>query len=303
MISLLLLLAQTDQALPRDTLVNFSTVAPGVVVRWPPHRVYHTASGEFRDLESMAAEAAKADVVFFGEQHDDYVTHWMQLALLEAVDRRRDSVVLSLEMFERDVQPLLDRYLRYEVPEDSLLAGSRPWPKYAEHYRPMVEWARANAWPVIAANVPRRIASAIARGGLGVLDTLSSAERGFAADSIDCGRDRYFELFANTMREHVPGDTPEAKAASLDRYYFSQCIKDETMAEAIVGARNDSALIIHMNGAFHSDYALGTAQRVQRRRPDARIVVITGVPVADLDDIELPSDTSVAEWIVFTLKR
>src|ERR1051326_9294767 len=58
----------------------------------------------FTDFESMVADLGSADIVFIGEEHDDPATHRMELALLEGIGRRRDSVVVALEMFERDVQ-------------------------------------------------------------------------------------------------------------------------------------------------------------------------------------------------------
>lgn len=308
----ILLLAQVTQAtpagrMPVDSLVK--AVAPAEVtgsidLTWTPHRVFDADRNRWADLEAMAAELAKADVVFFGEQHDDPGTHAMQRALLEALARRRP-VILSLEMFERDVQPQLSSYLAGDLVEDSLLASGRPWPRYANDYRPAVEWSRFHNWPVIAANIPRPIASAISRSGLGVLDTLGD-RRGYAAADFVCGRGKYFDNFAETMRAHVPGDTDSARAAALDRYYQSQCMKDETMAESIVKARTDhgaTPLIVHLNGAFHSNYGLGTAERVKRRLPDARLAVITAIPVANLDDLR-PSrdDRKQGDWLVFTLK-
>jgi uncharacterized iron-regulated protein len=292
MFPLLLALIQA----PVDTI----TVQP----TWTPHRVYHADRKRWSDLESLAAEAARHDVVFFGEQHDDPGTHAMQRALLEAIARRRP-VILSLEMFERDVQPLLDAYLDGAIPETSLLEQGRPWPRYATDYRPAVEWARAHGWPVIAANVPRPIASAVSRGDLGVLDTLGE-RRGLVARDIDCRRNDYFDRFSETMAAHVPGDTPEAKEAALVRFYHAQCIKDETMAESIVHAREAAGpgpLIVHLNGAFHSNYGLGTAERVRWRDEEARLLVITAIPVESLDGIE-PSgdDRKQGDWLVYTLR-
>ena len=104
----------------------------------------------------------------------------------------------------------------------------------------------------------------------------------------------------------MPGDTDSAKAAALDRYYQSQCMKDETMAESIVRARAEhgpTPLIVHLNGAFHSNFGLGTVERVERRMPDAKLVVITAIPVASLDDVR-PSrdDRKQGDWLVYTLK-
>lgn len=100
-----------------------------VVPVWTPHRVYHADKKRWSDLEAMAAELARADVVFLGEQHDDPGTHAMQRAILEAVSRRRPDMILTMEMFERDVQPALDRYLAGETAEEALLAAARPWPR------------------------------------------------------------------------------------------------------------------------------------------------------------------------------
>ncbi len=301
----LILLAQVAVAAPADTVATVEPPSQAIELTWTPHRVFDARRNRWSDLEGMAAELARADVVFFGEFHDDPGTHAMQRALLETLSRRRP-VILSLEMFERDVQPLVDGYLSGVITEDSLLAAARPWPNYLEHYRPAVEWARFHSWPVIAANVPRPIASAIARGGIGVLDTLGD-RRSLAAENLGCDSlGEYFDRFAETMRAHLPGDTDSAKAAALDRYYQSQCIKDETMAESIVRARasdTTNAVIVHLNGSFHSKQGRGTVERVKRRLRDLGIAVISAQPVEDLDEIK-PSkdDRKLGDWLVYTLK-
>jgi uncharacterized iron-regulated protein len=97
---------------------------------------------------------------------------------------------------------------------------------------------------------------------------------------------------------------------TLLRYYQAQCVKDETMAESIVQQRAAAALngrpplIVHVNGAFHSDFGLGTASRVRRRLPDARVAIITMVPVADLDTLALSDeDRRRADYLVYTLRQ
>lgn len=297
-------LALPAQALPagHPPLAASAGIAPS----WTPHRVYDTRAKRFVDTEAMAAELAKADVVLIGEQHDDPGTHAMQRALLEAIGRRRDRVVVAMEMFERDVQPLMDAYLAGRLPEDSLLASGRPWPRYRTDYRPMVEWAHARGWPVIAGNVPRPIASAIARGGLAILDTLDVRSRGWVAANLRCEHDDYFARFEETMKEHVPGDTEEAKAGAMERFYQAQCAKDETMGESIAQALVNAgagAMVVHVNGAFHSDFGLGTAERAARRLPGKSIVVVSAVPVADLDNIEVAKDDlKLGQYLLYTLK-
>ncbi len=97
---------------------------------YTPHRVYDSQHKQWTDFESMAAELAKQDVIFLGEQHDDPSTHRMEAALLDAIARRRGNVVVSMEMFERDVQPVGDAYMAGKIDEATFLKTSRPWPNY-----------------------------------------------------------------------------------------------------------------------------------------------------------------------------
>ena len=248
----------------------------------PESRVYDSAARQFISMDDAVRRLASADVVFFGEQHDDPATHRAELAYLAAIGARNPNVIVSLEMFERDVQPVLDQYLAGEISDSVFMATSRPWPNYVKDYRPLVELARARGWPVIASNVPRRIASAVGRGGLAVLDTLPALERSYAARENVCPKDRYYELFIEAMGGHSAGDA-SASQAMADRFYEAQCVKDETMAESIAAAldRAGDAVIVHFNGAFHSNESLGTVSRVQRRRPGVQTMVLTAVPLAD----------------------
>ncbi|MBS1791350.1 MAG: ChaN family lipoprotein [Acidobacteria bacterium] len=287
-----------------------------------PQRVYDSGEKRFSDFEAMLAELARADVVFVGEQHDDPATHRLERAILEGMLRRKIAVTVSLEMFERDVQQSLNDYLAGKMNEESFLKGSRPWPRYATDYRPLVEIARAHNWPVIASNIPRRLASLISRQGLDSINSMPEADRKFVAAQYQCPFDDYFKRFNEAMSEHPAGD-PKAgekkeekkdekkvaeERAMVEKFYYSQCMKDETMAEAIVAASatspNSAAknVTVHYNGAFHSDYKLGTAARVIRRMPKAKIKVVSIVPVDNLDSINANEYRKRGDYVIFCLK-
>ena len=61
-------------------------------------------------------------------------------------------------------------------------------------------------------------------------------------------------------------------------------------------------LVVHFNGAFHSDYRLGTASRVIRRGAEVDVKVISVVPVENLDAINVDEYRKRGDFIVFTLK-
>jgi uncharacterized iron-regulated protein len=259
-------------------------------------RVWDSHAGRWVQWGAMSDALASYDVVLVGEQHDDPATHRAEARLLEALAERQGRVMVSLEMFERDVQPVLDDYAAGRLPEADFLARSRPWPRYAADYRALVEAARARRWPVVAANIPRPLASAVARGGWAALDTLPpSHHRMYAAERRCEPEGVYFRRFGEAMggmQGHGAAPDPAAASAALPRFYAAQCIKDETMAESIVRAREvwRGWMVVHYTGAFHADYRLGTAERLARRLPDARIAVVSIVPVAD------PAAANVAEF-------
>jgi uncharacterized iron-regulated protein len=300
-----LLAAMTLAATPAPQAADSTPAATYV-----PNRVYDTKHKRFTDFESMLADITSADIAFLGEQHDDPGTHRLEAATLEGLARRRSNVVLALEMFERDVQPQLNSYLAGTLSEKDFLATSRPWPRYATDYRPMVEFAKAWKWPVIAGNIPRKYASLIARGSLTAVDTLSAENRAFISKTFSCEHDDYWDRFAKTMGD-MSGHGPEAakqslaeKAASLEKIYQSQCAKDETMGESIAMAYNAApprALVVHVNGSFHSDYRLGTAERARRNLKGKRIVVVNFAPVADLDAANADELRKIGDYVVFTL--
>jgi uncharacterized iron-regulated protein len=210
-------------------------------------------------------------------------------------------------MFERDVQGLVTEYAAGTTAEEAFLKGSRPWPRYATDYRPLVEFAKIHGWPIVASNVPRRLASAVAKGGLAALRAPDGDPSLHAAEQR-CPDDDYFDRFAETMTAHpMPGTEkmpPAEQRAMVQRFYESQCLKDETMAESIVRARETGApLVVHVNGSFHSDFGDGAAERVRRRLPRARVVVVSILPVENLDALKpTKEDRKRADYLVYTLR-
>ena len=307
--SLLLLLTLVAQQPP----TSGGAPAPHLPVStaYVPERVYDTTKKAFSDFESMLADVAAADIVLIGEQHDDPNTHRLEAAVLQGLLRRGRPVTVSLEMFERDVQTELDDYLAGRKPEEQFLAASRPWPRYATDYKPLVEMARAHGWGVIASNVPRKYASLVAKGGLDALKTLSDTDRAFVARDLQCPIDNYYERFSQVMNQHpAPGSekqTDDERRAVTERYYFAQCVKDETMAESIVAAvqklEGKPGTVVHYNGAFHTDFGAGVAERIRRRLPDRRIALITMLPVENIDTVQPDGEElKRAQYLVYTIK-
>ena len=252
--------------------------------------IFNTATGGKVELPALVNDLADRDVVFLGEEHDNTAGHQMQLQIVRALHKKRPDLVVSMEMFERDVQGILGDYLRGRIDEDAFLKHSRPWGNYKKHYRAVVEYAKANGLDVIAANAPRRSARKVAQGG-GDLTA-------YVARTTSAVKDQYWELFKDAMKEH-PGEITEK---GLTRMYEAQCMKDDTMAESIAdylqGRPHRQPLVVHLCGKFHSDYGLGTVVRLLRRRPLTTVGVVTMVAADDVKKQELAEHAAKGHFVL-----
>lgn len=235
------------------------------------------ADGQQVELGVLCDALADADVVFLGELHDDSTAHALELELLGSAhvtaQEANRPLVLAIEMAETDVQPVLDEYLAGLVRERDWLAAGRPWGNYDSDYRPLVEFAKGEGIPVVAANAPGRYVSLVSRrGGLAVLDSLSAAGRSWLPPTIAPPTEALTAKFTDLM-----GGMPHGAGPTVEGMLAGQNLRDATMAWQIAEAlaAHPGALVVHVNGSFHSDDRLGIPEHLARRAPDARQLVVT----------------------------
>lgn len=282
-----------------------------------------TGGGQPATLDDVVRAMAAHDVVFIGETHDDPTGHWLEAELLERAWRahghrapageQRD-VALSLEFFERDVQPVLDEYLAGLITESAFLADGRPWPRYATDYRPMVEFAREHGLDVIAANAPRRYVTRVTLHGRESLEALGPAAREhlpplpYGQPSAEY-RDQWIQVISDVMQQEglkcgVPVEDPPAHAGAhqdMGNQLHAQTLWDATMAWWIsrhLEAQPD-ALVLHVVGGFHVARGTGTPEHLQSYRPDTRFMVVMLRPV---DDVDVFEPAPAGEWGDFVIQ-
>lgn len=247
----------------------------------------HATEGSLAELLDFVCEGDSApSVVLLGEVHDDSVAHGLQLQVLQrcaaACRKRCRRLVLSLEMFEVDVQHVLDEYvLRKAIREEDLLQDARPWGNYRQDYRPLVEFCREHGIRVVAANAPRRYVSLVSRKGTGALqDVLATAGNTSALPQLPLPppSPAYVQKFVETIASQMPappqgssGDAgcPFIGFRSQDvrkvkpEMMAAQQLWDHAMAKSVAGAiAGDEAeelppLVLHVCGAFHCAHGLG----------------------------------------------
>ncbi|MCD4658421.1 MAG: ChaN family lipoprotein [Planctomycetes bacterium] len=265
-------------------------------------KIWHEKSGKFVSYKEMVLMLVVNDVVFFGEKHDSSASHSLEIGLFSTLYSQNPNFALSLEMFERDVQEVLDDYLSGKISEQDLFAKARPWPNYLKDYRPMVNFAKIKGLSVIAANVPRKYAGIVARGGVEALDNLPADERKHIAKKINTDEGDYKNRFFDVMKQMMGSG---GHKMNLDRMYAAQCVKDDTMAESIYlyMQKNKGMKVYHVDGSFHSDYRLGTVERLLLRDKGLKIGILSAIPVKDFDSIETDKVKGLADFVVFVKEK
>lgn len=285
----------------RECLFLLLLLSCSLLLNAQDYRIVKSSNGKDISLQQMAKELKKYDLIFFGEFHDNAVLHAMQRDLLPLIKDKKE-LILSFEMFERDVQNLLDAYLAGDIAEEEFLSGSRPWGNYPTDYRPLIEYAKANQLKAIAANVPRRYAGKLARQGMSFRDELDESEQEFLAKELSAPEDDYKKAFMATMMGNgSEGHAMMGENNAMELMYQAQCLKDDTMAESIVMAIKDKpkARIIHFNGDFHSRAFLGTASRVAKAMPKLKIAVISPIFHQNWQAASYMEDKAAGTYLIY----
>jgi uncharacterized iron-regulated protein len=262
----------------------------------PAYRLF-TAQGAPADYDQMLTQLAQADVVLFGEQHNDPIAHWLELQVAKDLAKLKGpgQLVLGLEMFERDVQPLLAGYAAGTVPDSAFERQSRPWPNYATDYRPLLQFARQARLPIVATNAPRRYAQQVARGSLAALDKLPAAEKSYLAPlplSVDFNLPGYKNMAA------MFGGSASAHGGGARTIIEAQALKDATMAAAIRASLAPGQTLLHLNGSYHSDHHDGIVAylRMPAKAP-LRIKTLSVVTQNQLQQLE-KENVDLADYLI-----
>lgn len=235
-----------------------------------------TSEGETTDYYKMLEAVKSSDITFFGEQHNSAIAHWLQFELTTDLLNEKE-VTLGAEMFERDNQEPLDKYLAGEIDQKGLDTLARLWSNYKTDYAPLVNLAKKHNAEFIATNIPRRYASMVFRNGFEILDSLSEEEKSWIAP-LPIAFDPELPTYKNILTMMGDHGTPELVKA--------QAIKDATMAYSILEHKKENQLFLHYNGAYHSDFYEGIVWYLKLSEPDLKYLVISTVTQNDIAALE-----------------
>ncbi|MBL7717776.1 MAG: ChaN family lipoprotein [Flavipsychrobacter sp.] len=264
-----------------------------------PYKIYDVKNKkELTESDDIVKAMSKADILFFGEEHDDSIGHMLEAELLRGLHQAYgENVVLSMEMFEADVQQVVNEYLDGLISEKNFVKEARTWKNYTD-YKPLVEYAKNNHITLVAANTPPRYVNAVTRGGLSVLQKFGTDSRHWLPPlPVDTATGKYYEKFLEIMGGH--GNMPGM------HIYQSQNLWDATMAWNVYqAAKKAGRKVFHLNGRFHSDEKMGIiAQLDKYAAKDSKALRILNISCFYADDFARPDWNKYAplgDYIIVT---
>lgn len=257
----------------------------------PAYRIF-TGEGKKSDYEQVIKEISRADVIFFGEQHDNPVAHWLELEITRSLfESKGKNLILAAEMFETDNQILIDEYFAGIIKESSFEGEARLWKNYGTDYKPLLNFAKEKSLRFVASNIPRRYASAVASGGFEALEKVSAEGLKYIAP-LPIEYDPELKCYKDMLS--MSGGPEGHSSPNLPK---AQAIKDATMANSILRYWHKGDLVIHYNGSYHSERHQGILWYLNKYNHDIKSVTISTVLQ---DDISKLNDESMglADFII-----
>lgn len=261
--------------------LTFLTLTFSLLSQTKPAYLIYDSAGNAITYNQMLETLKQADIVFFGELHNNPICHWLEYEVLkDLINARNKKVVVGAEMFESDNQLVINELLQHLIPMSKWEENVRLWPNYRTDYKPIVDLCYENGISLIATNIPRRYAAKVARGGFESLDSLSEEAKKYIAP-LPIKYDENLACYKNMMsmggmgKMHAHANLPKAQA-----------IKDATMAHFILKYLPNKWLFYHFNGAYHSDNFEGIVWYLKQYRNDLKIITISSI---ETDDVTKPN--------------
>ncbi|WNM19550.1 ChaN family lipoprotein [Flavobacterium capsici] len=250
-----------------------------------PYQLFDKNGKKVR-YKKLLKSTENADVVLFGEYHNNSIVHWLQLELTKDLAEKKQ-LILGAEMLEADNQKQVNQYLAGEINQKQLDSTARLWNNYKTDYKPLVDFAKEKKLKFIATNIPRRYASLVFKKDFQALDNLTDEEKSWIAPlpiPFDINLPGYKSMME--MAEHAGEKMPKAQA-----------IKDATMAHFIVKNFVKNSLFIHFNGTYHSDNFEGINWYLKKYNPELKILTISTVEQSTISKLDKENYTK-ADYIL-----
>lgn len=260
-----------------------------------PAYVIYDNKGQKVSYTQMVQALADADVCLFGEQHNDPISHWMELSLVKSLYQlKKDNFITGAEMWESDNQLIMDEMMKSKMIDGkSYTESSKLWPNFTTDYKPILLYAKKNNIPFICTNIPRRYARIVFQKGIEYLDSLGSQAKTYMPPlpiHFDLTQPVYEKMASvfptdeefekeqlekkekNEINTKKAGPMTGSKPSNLVK---AQAIKDATMAYFILKNWEPGKYFFHFNGEFHSADYTSISYYLKYYNPNVKVITVS----------------------------
>jgi uncharacterized iron-regulated protein len=243
--------------------------------------IFRLQDGGTVSTEQLVAGLRGARVIFFGERHSSAEDHVAQRTVIQALHGAGVPLAIGMEMFRRDAQPSLDRWIAGALDAAAFRAVyDEHWdPRLYGQYKELLLYAKQERIPLVGLNVGRGLITQVSRNGFGSLT--GDQRRDLGVDSCDVS-----ERYADILRRVTGGK--ELGPGAFNNFCEAQIVWDAAMARTIaeyLRAEPQRTMFV-ICGTFHA----------WRHGIPGRLADFAEVPVK----IVLPSgDDSVLRYDIF----
>lgn len=239
-------------------------------------RIWDVKSGRFVTSDTLVTELARARYVLLGERHDNPDHHRVQAAVVRGLLAMGRRPAVAFEMFSADDAGAIARHLAVAPRDAAGLAGAvdwkrSGWPDWA-YYEPIAQAALDTGLPIVAANLSPATVRALVRGDRSALSGGLGSRYALDQPLPDGGQ---AALTAEIKAAHC-GHLP---ANRVDGMVLAQRARDAMLADSMVSAERDGAVLIAGAGHVRTDRGVPIYLRARERA--ATVAVLAPLEVSD----------------------
>ena len=235
------------------------------------HRILRVADGQIVSLMDIVKDLRESRLVFVGELHTTQSHHHAQLETIRALKNDGTPVAIGLEMFRRESQSDLDRWVRGALSEKEFeQVYYKNW-NYPYHlYRDIFLYAREHRIPMVGLNVPPEVTKQVAREGF---DSLTPKQRG-DLPMVTCRVDpEYLAFIRRSLAMHGHS------GLDFTRFCEAQLVWDTAMAWSLLHyvKKNPESTVVVVAGSGHS-WKKGIPAQIRSRSELPFRVILPEIP-------------------------
>jgi uncharacterized iron-regulated protein len=234
-------------------------------------RIFRVADGQIVSLADIVKDLSEPRLVFVGELHTTQSHHHAQLKTIRALKKGGSPLAIGLEMFRRDSQSDLDRWVKGELREKEFEKiyyknWNYPWPLYKDIFL----YAREHKIPMVGLNVSPEVTKQVAREGF---ESLTPKQRG-DLPMVTCRVDpEYLAFIRRSLAIHGHG------GMDFTRFCEAQLVWDTAMAWSLLQylEKNPASTVVVLAGSGHS-WKKGIPAQIRSRSELPFRVILPEVP-------------------------